>query len=99
MSKRKIPGAIFLQWPEIEEDADDSLVSWEDVTWADQQIDETDPKYLLATPVRESAEAMLQALRLILLDLPSKRDWLDPVTEAMAREAIAAAEAGKHERT
>lgn len=39
-----------------------------------------------------AAPDLLFALKQIIQDLPSKRDWLDPVLERMAKDAIAKAE-------
>jgi len=64
MSIRRIPDAIWLQWPDDPE-VDRSEVSWEDVTWADNAIEDTDPKYLRSTPVREAAAELLETLKAI----------------------------------
>lgn len=38
----------------------------------------------------QAGRKMFEALGKIMADLPSRRDWLDPVTEGMAIEALAA---------
>lgn len=39
-----------------------------------------------------AAPDLLEALKQIIDSLPQRRDWLDPVIEAMAKDAIAKAE-------
>lgn len=55
-----------------------------------------DMRYVGATPqvkaVICAAPELLQVLKAIMLDLPEKRDWLDPMTEKFAKETIANAE-------
>ena len=62
---------IYLQTgPEGYEDWEN--FEYEGVTWCQDQINDGDTKYLLATPVRESAEALLKACEFFmkgLLDL------------------------------
>lgn len=50
-------------------------------------------KYIRAdlTPPQSPNRAVLDVLRSILSALPSRRDWLDPVLEEQAYDAIAAA--------
>jgi len=43
--------------------------------------------------IRAAAPELLRALKGIMECLPTRRDWLDPVVEADARDAIAKAEA------
>jgi hypothetical protein len=38
-----------------------------------------------------AAPELLEVLKQIVNDLPTKRDWLDPVVELMAKDAIAKA--------
>jgi len=58
MSIRKIPDAIWLQWPK-DRNVDRDTVGWADVTWAENAIEDTDPKYLRSTPAREAAGELL----------------------------------------
>lgn len=46
---------------------------------------EADAKLIAASPM------LAEALYAIMRDLPSNRDWLDPVTEVMAKDALIAA--------
>jgi hypothetical protein len=44
--------------------------------------DEANSKLIAAAPL------LVEALYAIVRDLPSNKDWLDPVTEALARDAL-----------
>ena len=44
--------------------------------------------------LRATNRTLVKALKAIMRDLPAKRDWLDPVIEAQAKAALAAAGKG-----
>lgn len=49
-------------------------------------------KQALEQSINRSQPLLLAALKRVMAEIPSSRDWLDPVTEQMAREAIKSAE-------
>ena len=58
-------------------------------SWTKSETGEANAHLIAAAP------DLYYALDCILKELPTKRDWLDPVTEAMAKQALKAARGEK----